>query len=507
MSKKTIIGMAALGIGAAIIGGVGGHYISQVCKPKPPITQVTPGDASFKDYDLPDEFAYISYTAYDVGEKFALLSSSSLGTYLLDKEANKTTFFDTSYISTYSQEINGKTYFWLSNKILFSLEKNTGVRENISLGTGISFDSLSFIGNNGNTLFLKGYPTGSKYYFFTYNIDEEKSTVFELTNNQYSYANVCIELGNFYLLTYSETNSSSTSRDMLVVDKTSGEISTISSHVLSQPFDSGSYFYDEETTKLYGVFKNGSSNYFGVANLSEPSAGVTKVLSSSVYLSYSGSYYKIQKQANGVMFMVVGSKSVGSAPTSYATYVSAEGVATRLTYNNSTSISCFEVDGKNIFGLETVSNGSDRFAKLATFNEETMTFDIIYTEPVGDSNPHGCVVVEIDGQMYVRSGSSSSYKYAKMTNTDDGFEFTNITLTGSTSGKRFEIGEGKFIFIEQASYYDFKNDVYKKLISGNSISIVDITMEKDIVTIYASNNVKYEFNTKTMAFKAVAYWE
>ena len=58
--------------------------------------------------------------------------------------------------------------------------------------------------------------------------------------------------------------------------------------------------------------------------------------------------------------------------------------------------------------------------------------------------------------------------------------------------------------------YKDENDIYKSLksvSSSSSCDVVQLDIKDNIATIYASNNVKYEFNLETLTFKAVAYWE
>ena len=99
-----------------------------------------------------------------------------------------------------------------------------------------------------------------------------------------------------------------------------------------------------------------------------------------------------------------------------------------------------------------------------------------------------------------------------MTFNDNGeISFKNLTLKTNPTYTKYQVGEKKYIIEDSGlKYYDFENDIYKSLksvSSSSSCDVVQLDIKDNIATIYASNNVKYEFNLETLTFKAVAYWE
>ncbi len=156
MSKKLIIDLASLGIGLAVAGGVGGYFVAGALNEnKIPTNQngeIT-SQVELTDYNLPEEFNYVSYTIYEINDKFAMFSSSSVGSYILNKETKDFIFFNSSSISEHSEIINENMYFWLSNYNLFKFNVITGAYETVSLNSGVAFTNLSFIGYSGDNIF------------------------------------------------------------------------------------------------------------------------------------------------------------------------------------------------------------------------------------------------------------------------------------------------------------------------------------------------------------------
>ena len=86
-------------------------------------------------------------------------------------------------------------------------------------------------------------------------------------------------------------------------------------------------------------------------------------------------------------------------------------------------------------------------------------------------------------------------------------EFTEISLVKPITSISYAVGDNQYIFSgnEDIFYYDFESDIYKQLV--DSASVVELSNDGKIVTIYADDGIKYEFNTETLSCKAVAIWE
>ena len=85
----------------------------------------------------------------------------------------------------------------------------------------------------------------------------------------------------------------------------------------------------------------------------------------------------------------------------------------------------------------------------------------------------------------------------------------NLLSISVTIDKGFEIKDNVYIFEGNTGicYYNFENDVFKRLINNTKISINEIQVEDNLVYIYCDDNIKYELNLDTIILKAVAYWE
>lgn len=202
MEKKLIVGLAGLGIGLAVAGGVGGYFIANSTKEQKEENAVV-AQEDFTDYNLPAEFNYVSYTLYDISENFSMFSSSSLGMYLLNKETKEFSFFNSSYISAsgaVSDEVNGFKYLWLNNKNLFKINTKTGDYEIVSLNSGVAFTYLYFIGHDGNRIFIKGNGSSNDYYFLVFDTEKYESDVYSITWSSYYDVDLAIDLGDYYFL-------------------------------------------------------------------------------------------------------------------------------------------------------------------------------------------------------------------------------------------------------------------------------------------------------------------
>jgi hypothetical protein len=167
------------------------------------------------------------------------------------------------------------------------------------------------------------------------------------------------------------------------------------------------------------------------------------------------------------------------------------------------------IDGKLLICPQTTT--SNRYGTIAVFNESTKSLETIFTALVSSSSSSYsyCTIYEFNGKYYVSADGSN---FALMTKNKDGeFEFKTINLKCNLTSTKYKLDDDKYLFVDNGiKYYDFATDTYKVLLSGNSsnsYSIKDLSVDGDIVTIYVDNNVKYEFNLKSLTFKAVAYWQ
>jgi len=509
MGKGLIIGLAGLGVGLAVAGGVGGYFIHDSLDKKTP-TKTEENNAevvSYTDYDFPEEFNYTSHTVYEVGEDFAMFSSQSIGMYFLNKKTKEFTFFNSSYVSSASKEVNGQKYFWLNNNNLFKVNTETGESEIVALNSGVAFAGLSFKGYSGDKILMIGYSTSgsystNQYYFLAYDTIKGTSDVYSITSNQYNYTEVAIDFGSCYYLSRiynSSSGSSSSTYDSYLLNKTTKEAVTVSSYYL---YKSNGYFVKDD--KVYAILKKGSSNYLSTINLS---TGAVVELESITYNI--GTFYEYEKGLMLCQIREINGTNYGSQY--YAYYVSFEDDSVKplgFDGEEKTYTYAYVVNDKLVFTPYTTT--TNRYGKLALFNETTKELETIYTALVSSSSSWSyCSIYEFEGRYYV---SSDGGNYALMTVASNGdFTFKRINLKCSVLSKKYELAENQYILeTEGLKYYDFENDVYKNLLSSSSSSSVKIEkldVEGNIATIYVSNNIKYEFNLTTLSFKAIAHWE
>ena len=503
MRKKFIIGMTALGLGAALAGGVGGYFIGEAIKQ--PAKDSSAIVEEIKEYDLPEDLANVSYTEYEIGDNYALLSSSAVGAYLLDKINNKTTFVISSYVSDYSQEVGGKVYFWMNNGTAFSIDTTTGEKININFETDAEIETVKFLNSNEtNNLFLietiRKNNSSLSYYLVVYGIESGANQKFLITNTILN-LDTCVEFGDYYFLT---SDNVRTTVNPIIINKSTQNVSTLSYYTLYNPLDSRGYYFDEGTNKLYGLFKtsNSSSYYVGVVKLDEATGsklGSTSITDS--ILESSNTHLNIKKFTDGLLFNIV-----CSSYQTNVTYVSSEDIATELKYNNVSQFYTYDVLGHVVYS--TQASSSNYYAQLLEFNDETKQLEAIYTEPEGSTQQHRCTIYSFNEKFYVQSGYNPAYRYAQITVTEDNkLEFTAISLVKPITSISYAVGDNQYIFSgnEDIFYYDFESDIYKQLV--DSASVVELSNDGKIVTIYVDDGIKYEFNTETLSCKAVAIWE
>lgn len=494
MKKGLIIGMAGLGVGLAVAGGVGGYFISDSIKETPIKNDNVSEITSYTDYNLPEDFNYASFTRYDIGENFAMFSSSSVGTYLLNKKTKDFTFFSDSVVSSASKEMNGYKYFWFINDYLFEFNIKTGEYKVVTLGFKVSLSYIDFFGCSDNSVFMIVRSIDSDCYFLAYDATKETCDVYEINNSIYNSSSDCFDLGDYYYLTRTYSSSSSSTYGSYLLNKESKEIVTVSDCYL---YYSSSYFV--KNSKMYAVMRKSSSATLCAVDLS---SGSVEVLMSSVNNS-GGKFFEYEK---GVVFSSIAGFNSSSYAYYYAYYISFEDDSVSEIKLNSESVKCLAhiVNGKLVFSPYC----SDKYGKLALLNEETLELDVIYTATKSSSSSGvTCLFYEFNEKLYVSSDSTNFYS---VTIGESGeFEFNRISIKCKPSTiHKYEIAENRYIFDDSGlAYYDFETDTYKVLLSSSSLSIKEISVDDSVVTLYVSNNIKYEFNLNTLSIKAVGYWE
>lgn len=512
-SNKLKTGLVIGGVSLAVLalaGGLSAFFIGNNKNDnKTPIdtgSSVT-DKIDFAEYNLPDEFNFATYSVYKISDKFDLFSSSDIGTYILNEETKNIEFFRSSRISaTYDEVINGFKYFWFSDNTLIRFNVETGESENVMLNSGVSFNTIRFVGHEDNLLYVAGHTSGSPsdYYFVVFDIETNTSEVFELTSAQYNSARRLVDLGDYYYLGYDVINDSSYTGNSILINKTTKEVKIVSGGTLAGKY----YDYILRENKLYGIFRDSSTStgagFLGSLDLS--TATLTEIKSAG----YSGC--AITGLENGLVVYYPSNSNTGSMTWSTKPYYmkySDETITDIYLGSSSSSIGVYNVNGKLLFSPNSSNNSN--YACLAEFNEETLTLDKVYTESVASGSGDYVYIKKLNDKYYAYSGSSVvNYRYAEIEFLENGdINFKSISLRGSTSID-YKIKDNVYLFESSGliTYYDFATDTYRSLKSlGSGDSIEEIQIEDNLVYIYASDNMKYELNLDTITFKAVAYWE
>ncbi len=504
MSKGLIIGLASLGIGLAIAGGVGGYFINDaISKKNVQIPNITTDDEGtiyeLKDYNFPEEFNYVSHTVYDIGDKFALFSSSTIGSYVLNKETKSFKFFNSSNVSSHSEIVNGYKYFWLSNNNLFKFNIETGEYEIVSMNSGVAFSSLTFIGNTETHMFMKGYNSsavsGTSYYVVDFDTEKGQSEVYSITSSESYNIDSCIDLGDYLWTTkvYANLSSSSTASSY-IFNKKSKEKHTLESSML---YREGNYIIKDK--KLYAQLKRSSTTEICSVDLT---SGEISTIQTLTYTG--GTIFQLKKGFLYCYYMNVNSSSYSST-TAY--YVSFEDDSATQIQTGSSSSYCiaYVVNDKILISPSSSSSGSKN-GTLATFDEDSKTLTTIFTALVTSSSSYQCNIYRFEDRYYVSADGSN---FALMQIEANGeFSFKNINLKVRPTADSVKLAENKYLYISDGiKYYDFETDMYKSLASSSSLKVKDVQVNGNIAIIYASNHIKYEFNMESLSFKTIAYWE
>lgn len=498
MRKGLIIGMTALCVGSAVAGGVGGYFINKATtKTNNPQQSIT----EYSEYDVPDVFSYSSPSVYSIGDNFALFSSSSAGTYLLNKETNKFEYFSSGYIQSVSDKINGDVYVWLSTSRLFKFNIKDGTSNAVSLNSGVSFNSLAFISSNMNgKLGFLGYGN-SKYYFCVYDIENQATVKYGFSSLSYSSSyNFVLETNNYYCIgiDYVTGHSSSYDAPLYIFDKNMETFSTISK----------TNFYGLENILvkddvLYGLFTIGSS-YGKICSIDLTTSTMTVFTNSTNTNYFYSSSWEIQEYENG---FILGSTISGS---------NYDILLCKFEDNSVTSLgkgSTYTLNGQTLYGFV-----QDGYGCVGTFNEETETFDVLYKSFISASSSSAyCSFDVVQNQLYFKFYDGNSiYYYTKILNAEDGsLEFTNLSITGYLpiyDDCYYSLGDNKYIVHSGKNtsvstyYYDFDTDTYKQLFYSTS-SFKEIKEENGKLYIYTTDGCKYEFNQSELSVKLVKIYE
>lgn len=501
-SNKLKTGLAIGGISLAVLALAGGLTTFLVSKNKNVEIDNKPGvsqEVDYTEYNLPDEFNYVSVNRVELNDNFSLFYSSSVGTYLLNENTKEFKFLNSNYVSSYY--VNGdKAYIVFNNNKIHELDLISV--DFISLDSVMSamtrdFNSLTFLGVIDDNMIFKGSYTAqsgssgvTKYVLEIFNMTASSINEIELENATMS-SNIkyVFDVGDYYWFTYVYDNSSSSSRDSYFVNKETFELNTIEGYYA---YSSNGNFVVKDNY-LYAYLRKSTSRILGKVDLS--SFAVTELLTSSVPSS-------MIDVGSGILF----GNEVKVNNTSYST-----GYCKYLSYTDSTLTSIGDITDSSGYFVRV--NGrifvmSSNHDNVYVYNEQGSTFDTLITfNHYSGSNLK--TIVDFNGTYFIGNTNAGFFK---LIFGDDGSISTQKSEFNFDGGyNSVNIKDNKYLFIDKnyayVSYYDVDLDMEVEICNSSSYGVSSYEITDNYVYIYCDNHLKYEFDLNKLITKTVAYWE
>ncbi|MBP3431773.1 MAG: hypothetical protein J6K39_02845 [Clostridia bacterium] len=471
-NKGLILGMFGLGLGSALVGGVGGFLLAPQAESAQSIV-----DESREEFKLPDEFAHVSFNRYS-SSKYDFFTSSTLNaTYTLDVEKNDFKLLYNSSLTGF-YDAGDKIFLRYSDGRFGCLDSD---REFTSVKALEKYSFLTIFGSDSSNLYLR-VALNNVYSLCVLNLETLESDVFDLNGVSSVDLGAGCVIGDYYC--FSSVGNSST-KVLHFVNKETKDVNTVS----QAGFLDITQFVVKDNS-LYSVFAKSSSSYV----LGKIDLGTFELTSLKTY-SGSQTSLKLRETELG-MFVYCGAYNID--------YLSFEDDSV-TSITTASSFGSFELGGKQYFSASKTENPS-----ISVFDEETKTLVDVYVYDLTNSSNSSLyfTLANFEGHNILElcKGSSSGYVAFNATVVDGELKLEQILLKRSISGDVFKVSKDAYIWSGSGvEYYDFESDTYLNLVANSTI--VELTQEGDVVTLYASDNVKYEFNVKTLSIKAVAYWE
>lgn len=470
MNKSLVIGLVcSLGI-SAVAGGVSGYYIKE--KRIPTIEAVSEYTS---DINIPKELQYLSFSKYDVDDYLVLSCSSLSATYLVNKETGKYSIILPYSVSTV-ERVNDNLIIYSGSKLV---KYNLITKEVYNFVIPYNVGTLTFINIDENNVYMKNYIS-SKYYLLVFNINDGTCSSFSKEFSNSSVSKV-IDFGENYLFNYG--NDSSSSKYFEIVNKQEESLSYTSSSVR---IDNESTYFVKNNV----LFFMGSSGY--LYSFSFETNTLTKVSTSSML-------YCVFDICNNGFFITSGSSLSYEIYKSMYYYSFTDG-----TFLSLGSVHRFEYNNQVLF----LSLGStSKKASICYFNEtENSLIPLIEakSKPSSSSYHSYFTLKEFAGKIYFYEcyGKYTLEAYVE----NDEIKFKELSLSEEITDNYIDLGNRKYIFSSSSSiyFYDFKNDVYKKI---SKCDIEDYEIKNNKVVIYGTDTVVYEFDINFSLVTKIGLWK
>lgn len=495
MKKGLILGMVGLGVGCAVLGGVGGHFMTKSTNNNIQAESGITAEKAYESYMLPDGLKNVSFNKYELNEKYDLLTDNgNAGTYLVDKETGAFNYISISnYIYDVFALTETKIVVKCSNSLSVLNTENMSF-EKIDLGiSDLQFGSEFTFDNLGNMCFLTYSNDLADNYVVM--IDKDmKVTKFKTSNLLYGsvYDNF-IHVENKLIVLREIASTNYEDRVSVVIDKETGEVNEFSGVVASHSSEFPSFAIKGNKIYYDGFYSDssfGSSKGFFVLDiiektvetLGDASYGPSRIFSTDKVLVYA-------TDVNNYSQVRIVNIETGEI---------------------STEDMCRVVQNEKGIYIAKYENETFNFYKLA----DDGSLNLLHSKTI--LNSYGCHYFQYKNAEYLYlSGGSYDSCVFKLSYKDDGSEIItemNVTFNFAEYDEKkiFELSDGSAIYLTSSIvYYDAEKDVYKNLIQN--YSSIDSLEEKDeIVTIYLKYDGKgmiYEFNMKDLSIALVGYFD
>lgn len=493
MSKKFIIGMIGIALGAALVGGVAGYFIPHNKTAETPNngnSQVQV-DENYEVYELPEALKMYSFTTYEVNENVSLFSCNGMNSvYVLDKITGKFSWLFNGTILDLKQISDSESLISISNGGLCHFNSET-LKVTTLLGfEGYSVEFFDYESDCG--LFVKSYNSSGEYKLSKLNEESfEVEEEFSINSQAVYNTDKIFDVGNYYCLAYV---SRSFGGYMCFIDKTTREMT-----MLEYGMTDGSYVLRDNKMYYHGYF-----NDYGYICLDLETKERTLLF---VYGMGFVDFPKVEYE-NG--FMVFNPNS------SVATFFSYEDNSTQefswTFYMN--------VAGHDLI-LSSVFENSAYYGIIGKFNSETLEIEELYRFSTESGEQKVFNYAQLDGKHIIQcnmmfSGWTGFIPSVEVKISSDGeLTFETLSLNCVIAGdsetvdcEMHQLADGVFLVFAEINknvyYYDANKDFCKYLLNGE-VDFEASSMKDGIVEIFTTNGFKYEFDTQMMTVLCVGY--
>ena len=489
MNKGFIWGMVGLGVGCAVFGGVGGHFISKATNTIQAESGIT-AEKEYESYMLPDGLKNVSLTKFELNEKYDIVSCS-YGCHLLNKETKEFKNLVSDNVN-HATNLNENVYLLSSYNYLYVFDALTENVKKMDFGVlsySISYDFKS--DNKGNVWFSYLDKGTSTYHLGM--VDKGLNILKFDVNDSSVMSNPEIILTDDYAFVMPRNNTYSSSYKSYCINMKSGDVAILT----------GVMGYTENEDRF--AIKGNKIYFSGYQGSSTVSFNVIDAETSTVT--------SLQSLQNMVTCKVYGFENYAilTYNQAYSTYA--------VKYEDDSVIDLgkyapYELARGLYFSQIVNEDGSTTQAKvhLYKFNDELGEIDEVFSTSVIErpSNFNHFKYAGVDFLSISPSSSSEKIVY-KVTYDADGkvtLKLLNLKFDITENMGVFELSNKADIFYGNSKvfYYDLKTDEFVSILNSNG-SLLKIEEKDENVYLYKDNGEIYRFGIKDKMLGLVGYFD